>query len=88
MQPQLIDKAIRHNKSKNVQNIWHTTEGHTIRISSIHPPLHLPVGNDAKIGNSNDDKNNIAKKEAFQKAWDEAHEMFREKMKKKEKQAV
>ena len=47
------------------------------------------VGSGAKIGNSNDDKiNNITKKEAFQKAWDEAHEMFREKMKKKERQAV
>ena len=42
------------------------------------------VGNDAKIGNINDDKNSIAKKEAFQKAWDETHTMFREKMMKKE----
>ncbi|KAL7498923.1 hypothetical protein ACHAWT_010273 [Skeletonema menzelii] len=47
------------------------------------------VSSDAKSSSSKDDNNsNIAKKEAFQKAWDEAHEMFREKMKKKEKQTI
>ena len=90
MQRQLIDKAIKHNKSKSVciEQLARNGGKHTITISTIHPPLHLPVGSDAKIGSSNLDKSNIAKKEAFQKAWDEAHEMFREKMKKKEKQAV
>jgi hypothetical protein len=67
MQRQLIDKAIRHNKSKNVyiEQLARNGGKHTITISTIHPPLHLPVGSDAKIGSSNLDKNNIAKKEAF-----------------------
>ncbi|KAL7448368.1 hypothetical protein ACHAWC_000570, partial [Mediolabrus comicus] len=37
----------------------------------------------AKSSSSNDEK-----KEAFQKAWAEAHDMFREKMKKKEKHII
>ena len=44
-----------------------------------------------KKGDGTNDNNtsvNIDKKEAFQKAWDEAHVMFREKMKKKEKQII
>mmetsp|Transcript_6257 Transcript_6257/g.13537 ORF Transcript_6257/g.13537 Transcript_6257/m.13537 type:complete len:363 (+) Transcript_6257:43-1131(+) len=39
-------------------------------------------------GGSGDRKKEDGKKEAFQKAWEEAHVMFREKMKTKQKQSV
>ena len=58
-----------------------------IDVSSIqdrHMPTHS-LGSEAKSGSISKD---TAKKEAFQKAWDEAHEMFREKIKKKEKKEV
>ena len=77
-----------HQKQKRTEHL--TRNGGPYYYNKLNSStLHLPVGSDVKLGNSNDDKiNNIAKKEAFQKAWDEAHEMFREKMKKKEKQAI
>jgi len=45
------------------------------------------VGSEAKSSGKSS-SSNVGKKEAFQKAWDEAHDMFREKMKKKEKQII
>ena len=39
-------------------------------------------------GGKSTEENKDEKKEAFQKAWDEAHKMFREKVKTKEKQSI
>lgn len=58
-----------------------------IDVSSIQDrkTSHRTLGSDAKSGSNNDGGK---KKEAFHKAWDEAHDLFREKMKKKEKQII
>jgi len=59
-----------------------------IDVSSIHDRNVSNLSLGSAANNTSSSSSNVAKKEAFQKAWDEAHDMFREKMKKKEKQSI
>jgi hypothetical protein len=59
-----------------------------IDLSSIHQGDRQNVSDKNSLGSEATKNSKSGNYEAFQKAWDEAHVMFREKMKKKEKQII